>query len=101
MSRKAKAPKNAAPAPIDAYAVAAPYVVKPAKRRLAGEIREVIQNAFYKAGGRDYLVKVAHSRPDVFLQLLAKVMPSEAHISVLHGYQAMPVRVEVRDEMPA
>jgi hypothetical protein len=85
----------------DIQSIAAPFSVKPAKRKINSDLRECIQNAFYKAGGRDYLVRVAQRRPDVFLQLLAKVMPAEAHISVLHGYQALPVRVEHRDTIPA
>ena len=77
----------------------------PPKRKrgsiVSGGIRECIENAFHEAGGRDYLVWVARRRPDVFLQLLARIIPSEARIAVLHGYQAMPVPVEQRDAIPA
>lgn len=65
-----------------------------------GDLREIIENAFHAAGGRDYLVSVAKRRPDVFCNLLGKIIPSEVHMSVLAAYQAMPVPVEVRDPIP-
>lgn len=77
---------------------------RPPKRKrgaiVSGDLRECIENAFHEAGGRDYLVWVARRRPDVFLQLVGKIIPSEARLTVLAGYQAMPVPVEVRDALP-
>lgn len=77
---------------------------KPPKRvpgaSLTGDIRECIENAFHAAGGRNYLVWVAQRRPDVFLALVGKIIPSEARLTVLAGYQAMPVPVEAREPIP-
>jgi hypothetical protein len=76
----------------------------PPKRKrgvsVSGDLRECIENAFHEAGGRDYLVWVARRRPDVFVQLIGKIIPTEARLTVLAGYQAMPVPVEVRDALP-
>jgi hypothetical protein len=65
------------------------------------DLRECIEQAFHKAGGRDYLVRVAKRRPDVFLALVGKILPSEVKMSVLAAYQALPsVPVEIRDPIP-
>lgn len=107
MPRKAKQPKSDAGAETIAAATpSAPPVNDdpPPKRKrgasVSGDLRECIENAFHEAGGRDYLVWVARRRPDVFLQLVGKIIPSEARLTVLAGYQAMPVPVEVRDALP-
>lgn len=67
---------------------------------VSGDLRECIENAFHEAGGRDYLVWVARRRPDVFCQLVGKVIPTESRLTILAGYQAMPVPVEVREPIP-
>lgn len=79
---------------------------KPPKRErgqatITGDIRECIENAFHKLGGVAYLKWVGERRPDVFLALLAKVLPSEARLTVMAGYQAIVVPVEQRDPIPA
>lgn len=81
--------------------------VNSAGKRVRGEnrftidIRNAIEQAFHKAGGRDYLVRVAKRRPDVFLALVSKILPSEVKMSVLAAYQALPsVPVEIRDPLP-
>lgn len=68
--------------------------------RITRDLRQVIEQAFHKAGGRDYLVKVAHKRPDVFLALVGKIIPQETRVSLLASYQAMPIPVEARDPLP-
>lgn len=77
---------------------------EPPKRKrgptVSGDLRECIENAFHEAGGRDYLVWVARRRPDVFCQLVSKVIPTESRLTILAGYQAMPVPVEVREAIP-
>jgi hypothetical protein len=67
---------------------------------LTRDLRSVIEQSFHKAGGRDYLVKVAHRRPDVFLALVGKIIPQETRLSVLGSYQALPIPVEARDDAP-
>lgn len=68
--------------------------------KITRDLREIIEQAFHKAGGRDYLVRVAQRRPDVFLALLGKIIPQETRLSVLASYQAMPIPVEQRDALP-
>ena len=63
-------------------------------------IREAIETAFWKAGGVEYLTKVAHRRPDVFLAIVAKGLPTETRLSIAASYQAMPIPVEDRDAPP-
>jgi hypothetical protein len=36
----------------------------------------------------------------VFCQLVGKIIPSESRLTILAGYQAMPVPVEVREAIP-
>lgn len=67
---------------------------------LSQDVRECIENALHELGGRDYFVWVGQRRPDVFCQLVGKIIPSEARLTVLAGYQAMPVPVEVREPIP-
>lgn len=69
--------------------------------KLGKDLRAVIEQAFHKAGGRDYLVQIAHKRPDVFLALVGKIIPQETRLSVMASYQAMPIPVEARDALPA
>jgi len=70
--------------------------------KITADLRACIEQAFFKAGGRDYLVRVAKRRPDVFLALVGKILPSEVKMSVLAAYQALPsVPVEIRDPIPA
>lgn len=69
--------------------------------KLTRDLRAIIEQAFHKAGGRDYLVKVAHKRPDVFLALVGKIIPQETRVSLLASYQAVPIPVEQRDALPA
>ena len=69
--------------------------------KLTRDLRATIEQAFHKAGGRDYLVRVAKSRPDVFLALVGKIIPQETRVSLMASYQAMPIPVEARDALPA
>lgn len=68
--------------------------------KISKDLRQVIEAAFHKAGGRDYLVKVAHQRPDVFLALVGKIIPQETRLSVMASYQALPIPVEQRESGP-
>ena len=68
--------------------------------KITRDLRQVIEQAFHKAGGRDYLVKVAHKRPDVFLALVGKIIPQETRVSLLASYQALPIPIEARDPIP-
>lgn len=69
--------------------------------KITRDIRETVRQAFYAAGGKDYLVRVANKRPDVFLALVGKIIPAETKVSVLASYQGIPVQVEDRSAPPA
>lgn len=89
----------------DAQVKAARELLDPPPKRkrgatFTGDVREMLENALHESGGRDYFVWVARRRPDVFCQLVGKIIPSESRLTVLAGYQAMPVPVEVREPIP-
>lgn len=71
--------------------------------RITQSLRDAIEGAFRDAGGREYLVRVAKRRPDVFLALVAKIIPQETRTTLMASYLAMPapVTVEERDALPA
>ena len=48
---------------------------KGAKNKLSMSVKLAIEEAFEKAGGVKYLVKVAESNPQVFCALLARLIP--------------------------
>lgn len=49
--------------------------------KVTAEVREAIQNAFVKAGGEDYLVKVAKKSPAVFCKLLGMTLPKDVNLN--------------------
>lgn len=67
------------------------------RKREQVDVREAIVTAFHTLGGRDYLVKLAKTRPELFLPLLAKIVPKEIHASFTARYEPLPVRVEARN----
>lgn len=48
---------------------------KGSKNKLSMSVKLAIEEAFEKAGGVKYLVKVAEENPAVFCQLLARLIP--------------------------
>jgi hypothetical protein len=50
---------------------------KGAANKITKDIRQAISEAFEKAGGVDYLVKLSVANPNAFAGLLAKVIPQE------------------------
>lgn len=63
-------------------------------------IKEAIEGAFRDAGGREYLVRVAKRKPEVFLALVAKIIPQETRTTLLAQYQSMPMPVTVEERAP-
>jgi hypothetical protein len=71
---------------------------KGSQNRLTVQVKEAILQAFQEAGGKDYLVKVAHSEPRAFLVLLGKILPTEINgsldatgvINVVTGIERAP-----------
>lgn len=49
--------------------------------KVTGEVREAIQNAFIKAGGEDYLVRVAKKSPGTFCKLLGMTLPKDVNLN--------------------
>lgn len=45
--------------------------------KLTRTIKEAIERAFDKAGGADYLARMAEDEPVAFMSLLAKVLPTQ------------------------
>ena len=45
--------------------------------KITGEVRAAILDAFVRAGGSSYLVRVANEHPAVFCALLGKILPME------------------------
>ena len=54
---------------------------KGSKNKATIKIKTALTNAFEKAGGEKYLLKVAKNDPKTFCGLLAKIVPSELHLS--------------------
>lgn len=44
---------------------------------LTRDVKEAIAQAFDQAGGVDYLVSIADSKPEVFCTLLGKILPKQ------------------------
>lgn len=55
---------------------------KGAPNKLTKTIKEAIEVAFDKAGGADYLARMANEQPAAFMTLLGKVLPTQVDASV-------------------
>lgn len=56
--------------------------VKGSQKKLTLSVKQAIMTAYEKAGGTDYLLKVAKENPPVFCGLLAKVVPAEIQADI-------------------
>lgn len=63
---------------------------KGSANKLTKDIKAAIIEAFEKAGGADYLAKVAKEQPQVFCALLGRVMPLQ-----VTGEGGGPVQVQI------
>lgn len=54
-------------------------------------LKDAIMGAFNKAGGMDYLERVAHEDPRTFCTLLGKVLPQEVKAEV--GHNGLPTQI--------
>lgn len=67
--------------------------------KLTASLKEAILAAFDEAGGKEYLLKVAAEQPQVFCQLLGKVLPQQIDMDIDHNYVArMPDMPKTSDE---
>ena len=48
--------------------------------KLTSDIRAAIEEAFDKAGGVEYLIKLARNKPEVFARLLGQIIPRELRV---------------------
>ena len=48
------------------------------------EMKEIVREAFDRAGGADYLVTIAKSDPKAFCTLLGKLIPADINASLTH-----------------
>jgi hypothetical protein len=55
---------------------------KGSMNRLTRTIKEAIEAAFEKAGGVDYLARMADEQPVAFMTLLGKVLPTQIDANV-------------------
>jgi len=57
---------------------------KGTKNKVTRDMREMVREAFEKAGGVDYLVTQADANPKAFITILAKLLPNtvEGEVSV-------------------
>lgn len=60
-------------------------------------IREAILKAFDKAGGADYLARMADEQPAAFMSLLSKVLPTQINL----GTKADGIKIVVERATPA
>lgn len=58
--------------------------------KLSASIKSAIEAAFDKAGGADYLVRMAKEQPQAFMTLLGKVLPTQVDANVT-GQIGMPI----------
>lgn len=67
------------------------------KNKIPLELKEAILTAMDKAGGKEgrvgYLLKLAHKRPEIFVRLIEKLMPTQ-----VTGKDGGPVRVVLSPE---
>ena len=48
--------------------------------KVNAQVKQALYEAFEKAGGQEYLVKIAQEQPAVFCRLLARLLPGELKI---------------------
>jgi hypothetical protein len=54
---------------------------KGSRNRVTLELKHMIEGALAEVGGQAYLVSLAKKRPEVFVPLLAKLLPKETQLS--------------------
>ena len=84
-----KEPKEPLPAPLkkEKKAIRPEFAAQMGKGRPKGvlnkttaSVKKAIEEAFDRAGGVEYLVKVAHKDPRAFLSLLARLIPQDLKV---------------------
>lgn len=56
--------------------------------KVTATVRDALMVAFEKAGGVDYLVRMADEEPKAFMTLLARTVPNEISAKVTHHTEA-------------
>lgn len=61
------------------------------QNKIPTSVKEATFEAFKELGGVDYLIKIAKERPQLFMPLLAKIVPIE-----IQGDKDKPIQISVR-----
>ncbi len=64
-----------------------------AVNKVTSEVKKALYEAFERAGGQEYLVRIAQEQPAVFCRMLAKLIPGELKIDP----EGSQVTLHVRD----
>lgn len=67
-------PRNTTPPP------PGPGRPKGSQNRFGHEIRQAVAEALEAAGGKEYLIKLAKTKPQVFCGLVQKIIPAEVEV---------------------
>jgi len=74
---------------------------KGAKDKLGRDMKEAIEEAFERAGGVNYLVKLSESHPTVFAALLGKILPRQVDVDVSFSGAELQDVISARRELLA
>ena len=68
---------------------------KGATNKLTRTIKAAVEEAFTKAGGAEYLARMANEQPVAFMTLLGKVLPTQMEHSNPDGTMSKPQRIVI------
>lgn len=68
---------------------------KGATNKMTRTIKAAIEQAFEKAGGAEYLARMANEQPVAFMTLLGKVLPTQMEHSNPDGSMSRPTRIVI------
>ena len=49
--------------------------------KVTADMRQVVVEAFEELGGKSYLIKIGEERPELFIRLLATIMPKDINLN--------------------
>ena len=74
---------------------------KGSPNKVTRDMREIVREAFEKAGGVDYLVTQADANPKAFMGILAKLLPNTVEVDPTDGVRVADRMREARERMRA
>jgi len=69
--------------------------------KVTRDMREIVREAFERAGGVDYLVTQADVNPKAFMAILAKLLPNTVEVDPTDGVRVAERMREARERMRA